>query len=40
VASKDLGDTKLLIEGADNQVKVEVNAVFRGGKRAAESAEK
>jgi hypothetical protein len=30
VASKDLGDTKLLIEGADNQVKVEVNAVFRG----------
>ena len=30
VASKDLGDTKLLIEDADNQVKIEVNAVFRG----------
>lgn len=30
VASKDLGDTKLLIESAENQVKVEVNAVFRG----------
>ena len=30
VASKDLGDTKLLIERGDNQVKVEVNAVFRG----------
>ena len=30
VASKDLGDTKLLIERDDNQVKVEVNVVFRG----------
>ncbi len=30
VTSKDLGDTKLLIESAENQVKVEVNAVFRG----------
>lgn len=30
VASKDLGETRLLIERDDNQVKVEVNAVFRG----------
>ena len=30
VASKDLGETKLLIDRDDNQVKVEVNAVFRG----------
>ena len=30
VTSKDLGDTKLLIESAENQVEVEVNAVFRG----------
>jgi len=30
VTSKVLGDTKLLIESAENQVKVEVNAVFRG----------
>jgi hypothetical protein len=30
VASKDLGETKLLIERDDNQVKVEANAVFRG----------
>ena len=30
VTSKDVGETKLLIERDDNQVKVEVNAVFRG----------
>jgi predicted nucleotidyltransferase component of viral defense system len=30
VASKDLGDTKLLIEREDCQVRVEVNVVFRG----------
>ena len=30
VTSKELGDTKLLIESTENQVKVEVNAVFRG----------
>ena len=30
VASKDVGETKLLIERGDDQVKVEVNAVFRG----------
>lgn len=30
VASKDLGDIKLLVEHEDSQVKVEVNAVFRG----------
>ena len=30
VASKDLGDTKLLIESEDSQVRVEVNVVFRG----------
>jgi predicted nucleotidyltransferase component of viral defense system len=30
VNSKDLGDTKLLIENAEAQVKVEVNVVFRG----------
>ncbi len=30
VHSKDLSDTKLLIDNADTQVKVEVNVVFRG----------
>lgn len=30
VNSKDLGDTKLLIESAEAQIKVEVNVVFRG----------
>jgi len=30
VSSKDLDDTKLLIEREDSQVKVEVNTVFRG----------
>jgi predicted nucleotidyltransferase component of viral defense system len=30
VAAKDMGDTKLVIESADSQVKVEVNTVFRG----------
>jgi predicted nucleotidyltransferase component of viral defense system len=30
VNSRDLGDTKLLIENAESQVKVEVNVVFRG----------
>ena len=30
MASKDLGDTKLLIENESSQVKVEVNVVFRG----------
>lgn len=30
VPSKDLGDTKLLIEDESSQVKVEVNVVFRG----------
>ena len=30
VASKDLGDTKLLVENESSQVKVEVNVVFRG----------
>lgn len=30
VMSKDIGDTKLLIENAESQVKVEVNVVFRG----------
>lgn len=30
VASKDLGDTKLLIDSGDSQVKIEVNVVFRG----------
>ncbi len=30
VPSKDLGDTKLLIENETSQVKVEVNVVFRG----------
>lgn len=30
VNSKDLGDTKLLIENAEAQIKVEVNVVFRG----------
>ncbi len=30
VHSKDLGDTKLLIDNAETQVKVEVNVVFRG----------
>jgi predicted nucleotidyltransferase component of viral defense system len=28
--SKDLGDTKLLIDNAETQVKIEVNVVFRG----------
>ncbi len=30
IASKDLGDTKLLINNDDSQVRVEVNIVFRG----------
>jgi len=30
IASKDLGDTKLLIDSDDRQVRVEVNVVFRG----------
>jgi predicted nucleotidyltransferase component of viral defense system len=30
IASKDLGDTKLLIDNDDSQVRVEVNVVFRG----------
>lgn len=30
VTTKDLGDTKLVIENAESQVKVEVNIVFRG----------
>lgn len=30
VASKDLGDTKLLVEYESSQIKIEVNAVFRG----------
>jgi predicted nucleotidyltransferase component of viral defense system len=30
VASKNLGDTKLLVENESSQVKVEVNVVFRG----------
>jgi predicted nucleotidyltransferase component of viral defense system len=30
VYSKDIGDTKLLIDNAETQVKVEVNVVFRG----------
>lgn len=30
VRSKDLGDTKLLVENAISQVKIEVNVVFRG----------
>lgn len=30
INAKDLGDTKLLIENAEAQVKVEVNVVFRG----------
>ncbi len=30
VGNKNLGDTKLLIENAESQVKVEVNTVFRG----------
>lgn len=30
VSSKDLGDTKLLVEDQSSQIKVEVNAVFRG----------
>lgn len=30
VASKDLGDTKLVVENESSQVKVEVNVVFRG----------
>ena len=30
VASRELGETKLLIENDESQVKIEVNAVFRG----------
>ncbi|MDE2150024.1 MAG: nucleotidyl transferase AbiEii/AbiGii toxin family protein [Gammaproteobacteria bacterium] len=30
VASKELGETKLLVDGGDSQVTIEVNAVFRG----------
>lgn len=30
IRSKDLGDTKVIIENATSQVKVEVNVVFRG----------
>lgn len=30
VRSKDLGDTKLIVENESNQVKIEVNVVFRG----------
>ncbi len=30
VATKELGDTKLIVENESSQVKVEVNAVFRG----------
>ena len=30
IASKDLGDTKLVIDSGDSQVTVEVNVVFRG----------
>jgi hypothetical protein len=30
VRSKDLGDTKLIVENDTSQVKIEVNAVFRG----------
>src|SRR5690606_1160945 len=30
VASRELGDTKLLVENESSQVKVEVNVVFRG----------
>lgn len=30
IAAKDMGDTKLLVETADSQVKIEVNTVFRG----------
>jgi len=30
VPSKDLGDTKLLVEDESSQIKIEVNAVFRG----------
>jgi hypothetical protein len=30
ISSKDLGDTKLLIDNGDQQVRVEVNVVFRG----------
>lgn len=30
VASKDLGETKLIIENEESQVKIEVNAIFRG----------
>lgn len=30
VSNKDLGDTKLLVEDESSQIKVEVNAVFRG----------
>src|SRR5690606_12563154 len=30
VRSKDLGDTKLIVENESSQVKIEVNVVFRG----------
>jgi len=30
IRSKDLGDTKLIVENESNQVKIEVNVVFRG----------
>jgi predicted nucleotidyltransferase component of viral defense system len=30
IASKDLGETKLVIDGGDSQVTIEVNVVFRG----------
>ncbi|BBP03017.1 hypothetical protein TPL01_21990 [Sulfuriferula plumbiphila] len=30
IASKGRGDTKLIVEDAENQVKIEVNVVFRG----------
>lgn len=30
IRSKDLGDTKLIVENEGSQVKVEVNVVFRG----------
>jgi hypothetical protein len=30
IRSKDLGDTKLIVENDTSQVKIEVNTVFRG----------
>ena len=36
VRSKDLGDTKLIVESETSQVKIEVNAVFRGTVRPAQ----